>query len=111
MNTTPLQFTPDERRLALTLYSQLRQKIASSLLEDDEARMRQHIRNSIAAGLVHRDVFGLNPIVHSLQTALLVVDEIGLRRDAVLAILLCNPLFARLIPLHVLQQHRWLNIV
>ena len=30
---------------------------------------------------------------------------------AVLAILLCNPLFARLIPLHVLQQHRWLNMV
>ena len=28
---------------------------------------------------------------------------------AVLAILLFNPLFSRLIPLHVLQRHRWLN--
>jgi GTP pyrophosphokinase len=33
-------------------------------------------------------VFGLNPILLSFQTALLVVEEIGLRRDAVIAILL-----------------------
>ncbi|MCR5680632.1 MAG: HD domain-containing protein [Prevotella sp.] len=35
-----------------------------------------------------RDIFGLNPVLTSLQTALLAVEEIGLRRDAVLAILL-----------------------
>ncbi len=28
---------------------------------------------------------------------------------AVLAILLFNPLFARVVPLHILQRHRWLN--
>ena len=34
---------------------------------------------------VHRDVFELNPILSGLQTARIVVEEIGLKRDAVLA--------------------------
>jgi GTP pyrophosphokinase len=37
---------------------------------------------------VRRDIFGLNPILLGFQTARIVVEEIGLRRDAVLAILL-----------------------
>lgn len=39
-------------------------------------------------GQVHRDAFGHNPILFGFQTALIVVEEIGLKRDAVLAILL-----------------------
>lgn len=37
---------------------------------------------------VSRNVFGLNPILLSLQTAQIAVEEIGLKRDGVLAILL-----------------------
>ena len=37
---------------------------------------------------LQRNVFGLNPILLSFQTAQLVVDEIGLKRDGVLAVLL-----------------------
>ena len=44
--------------------------------------------NAIENHQVNRNVFGLNPILLSFQTALLVVEEIGLRRDAVIAILL-----------------------
>lgn len=44
--------------------------------------------SSIKNGQIQRDVFGLNPILKSFQTALIVVEEIGLKRDAVLAILL-----------------------
>ena len=42
----------------------------------------------VEEGHLDRSVFGMNPIVASLQTAMIVVDEIGLKRDAVLAILL-----------------------
>ncbi len=37
---------------------------------------------------MRRDVFGLNPIVTALETARICVDEIGLRREAVIATLL-----------------------
>jgi GTP pyrophosphokinase len=85
-----LTFTAEELELARTLYAQLKDKIASTLEEGDEQKIKQRLMTSIEEHQVHRDVFGLNPIVQGLQTAMLVVDEIGLRRDAVLAILL-NP--------------------
>ena len=74
--------------MALALYTELRDKISSTLHDCDELRVRQQLMNAIEQGQVTRDYFGLNPIVTSLQTALLTVDEIGLRRDAVLAIML-----------------------
>ena len=37
---------------------------------------------------ITRDVFGLHPVLTSLQTACIIVDEIGLRRDSVIATLL-----------------------
>ena len=84
------EFTIEERELVLNLYTELKEKVAPSLEEDDEGRIRSHLLHAIEQDQVQRDVFGLNPIVTSLQTALLLVDEIGLKRDAVLAILL-NP--------------------
>ncbi len=86
--TEQIDFTSEERERALALYDQLKERIASSLKEGDEQRVRQQLLKAIEQGQVKRDFFGLNPIVNSLQTALLAVDEIGLRRDAVLAILL-----------------------
>ena len=83
-----LEFTPEERELALALYAELREKIAPSMHEGDETKLRQQLSHTLGEHQLSRDVFGLNPIVHGLQTALLVVDEIGLRRDAVIAILL-----------------------
>ena len=88
MTTQHIDFSNGERELALQLYSQLKEKITASLQQGDEARIRQHLMTAIEQGQVKRDAFGLNPVVSSLQTALLAVDEIGLRRDAVLAIML-----------------------
>ena len=88
--TEHFDFTIEERDTTLALYTELKEKIAPSLEEDDEGRIRSHLLHAIEQNQVKRDVFGLNPIVCSLQTALLVYDEIGLRRDAILAILL-NP--------------------
>ena len=86
--TELLEFTIPERELALKLYAELKDKIASTLEPADEEKLRRHLMMAISHSMVQRNVFGLNPIVAALQTALLVVDEIGLRRDAVIAILL-----------------------
>jgi GTP pyrophosphokinase len=85
-----LEFTTEELELTRSLYSELKGKIASSLETGDEEKIKKHLITGIQQHQVSRDLFGLNPVVSSLQTALLVVDEIGLRRDAVLAIML-NP--------------------
>lgn len=82
------EFTADERKETLELYLRLKSLVGPSLLPDDEKKLRAHLRSSVASNHTHRDVFGLNPILAGLQTARIVVDEIGLKRDAVIAILM-----------------------
>ena len=86
--TEKLVFTPQEREETLVLYQRIREQIGSSLQDGDEERMRCHLLEAIETHQLQRDIFGLNPILLSFQTAMLVVDEIGLRRDGVLAVLL-----------------------
>jgi GTP pyrophosphokinase len=86
--TEKIDFTPNEKEQTLTLYQKVRELIASSLQPGDEEKMRHFLMNAIESHQVSRNVFGLNPILLSFQTAHIVVEEIGLRRDSVLAVLL-----------------------
>ena len=81
-------FTPQEKEETLALYQQVRELTGDSLMTGDIDRMRHHLMQAIEEHQMHRNVFGLNPILLGFQTAQLVVEEIGLRRDAVIAILL-----------------------
>ena len=83
-----LTFTTAEREETLSLYQAIRQEISASLHDDDEERLRHYLMAAISQQQVVRNEFGLNPILLSFQTAKLVVEEIGLRRDAVIAVLL-----------------------
>lgn len=87
-----LTFTQEELTEIEHIVSHLREALALSLKTDDETRLNQFIRQAIKDGHVHRDVFGLNPILTSLQTAQIAVDEIGLSRDGVIATLLYSSL-------------------
>ena len=86
--TDRLEFTTEEKEETLALYQKIREEIASSLHEGDEERMRHNMLQALETKQLQRNVFGLNPILLSFQTAQLVVDEIGLKRDSVLAVLL-----------------------
>ena len=86
--TDRLEFTTEEKEETLALYQKIREEIVSSLHEGDEERMRRNMLQALETKQLQRNVFGLNPILLSFQTAQLVVDEIGLKRDSVLAVLL-----------------------
>lgn len=83
-----LEFTAEELKKTLDIYKKIKVVIGSSLIDGDEEKVRKHLINSIECNQVGRDAFGLNPILFSFQAAQIVVDEIGLKRDAVLAVLL-----------------------
>ena len=83
-----ITFTTQEKEDTLVLYQEVRELIDDSLMKGDVERMRHHLMNAIEHHQVQRNVFGLNTILLGFQTAKLVVEEIGLRRDAVIAILL-----------------------
>ena len=86
--TERFEFTPQEREVILSLYNLIKQNIGSSLIEGDEEKIRHYLSTYIEQNHIRRDVFGLNPMLLSFQTAQLVVEEVGLKRDAVLAVLL-----------------------
>ena len=83
-----IDFTTAEREELLRLYNKIKGQVGSSLRDGDEERIRQYLMAFVEQPTFRRDVFGLNPVVESLRTAATVVEEIGLRRDAVLAVLL-----------------------
>lgn len=81
-------FTDTEKEKALSLINSLRNRLGTALLPDDEEKLRRILFSAIDEGKVQRDVFKLNPVLMAMQTALIAVDEIGLRRDGVIATLL-----------------------
>ncbi len=83
-----LIFTESEEQETNELLAKLRTHLSDTLTEEDYLKMSKHISNAIEQDEIKRDVFGLNPILLGLQTALIAVEEIGLGRDAVLATLL-----------------------
>ena len=82
------EFTTEERLETLNLYTWLKEQIGASLEDGDERKLRDHIAGLLEQKQLQRDVFGLNPILAGFQTARILVEETGLKRDAVLAILL-----------------------
>ena len=85
-----LIFTDTERQDTVMLLDKLKEKTAEFLHPDDELKLRQYIMTSLEHNEVERDIFGLNPIVQALKTTLIAVEEIGIKRDGVIAIMLCN---------------------
>ncbi len=83
-----LNFTAEEKRAAVQLYTTIKDNIADSLAPGDEQLIRRHVLQAIGSHKLQRDIFGLNPILMALQTASLASTEIGLKRDGVFAILL-----------------------
>ena len=81
-------FSKDEQQQINALYTELKQKTAPFLADGDEERLRRQLLTAVEEGQLQHDLFGLYPVVSSLQTAILVVDEIGLRRDSVIAVML-----------------------
>ena len=83
-----LTFTAEERQELTSIMAHLKEAIGATLLGDDEEKIRAQIIDSIHKRQVHRDIFGLNPILRALQTAQIAVDEISMKRDGVLATLI-----------------------
>ena len=84
------RFTEEERATLKDVAQQLKRLVADDINHEDEENLRRQLESEITDNKIKRDVFGLNPILMSFQTALLEVEEIGMKRDCVLSILLYN---------------------
>ena len=81
-------YTDKERDLSEQILEALKDTLGQTFYETDLPKLREHLNKAVSDNNIHRNVFGLNPILCSLQTAEIAVKNIGLNRDSVIAILL-----------------------
>ncbi len=81
-------FTAEEKRLLFTLYKRLFQLSGDTLQKTDCRILKQYFAKALSNGNLPRNGFGMNPIIKDMQTAVIVSDEIGMKRASVLGIML-----------------------
>ena len=81
-------FTGDEKSQLSVLYRKLLQLSGETLRKGDCRKLKSHLIQAVQDNHVNRDVFGLNPIIKDMQTAVIVAEEIGMRRASILGIML-----------------------
>ena len=91
-----LVFSTEEQNTANGLLSKLLANDANGFQPNDAEKLRQRIDQYVHSGTLQRNIFGLNPIVYALETAEIAFDEIGLKRDAIIAIVLYTAVVAGL---------------
>jgi GTP pyrophosphokinase len=83
-------FSNEERLDFIQAYRNLLKSIGETALPGDRAKVKQYIGNAIEKNGYGQDVYGLNILIRNIHTALIVVEEIGLKRSSVLAVLLSH---------------------
>ena len=83
-------FNKDERARLLPLCKQLISLMGDLLNRTDFSLVKNIISNAIQKGHYRRDKYGINPLIHNLETAILLCDKISPDRNMVGAILLHN---------------------
>ena len=81
-------FTPQEQKKFPLLYRRLLRLAAESVPPIVRQKLRRQLADAIASGRLQRNNFGMNPIVRSMQTAIIVAEEIGMKGSSTLSILL-----------------------
>ena len=81
-------FTPEEHKELISLYKKLLALSKDTLQKDDCRKLKAHLIKDMSTGSIPRNAFGMNPIIEDMQTAVIVADEIGMRRASILGIML-----------------------
>lgn len=92
MNTDKF-FTAEEKKLLFKLYRKLLKLSGDTLMKGDCRKLKTYLLNSITSDRIQRDIFGLNPIINDMQTAVIVAEEIGMRRASILGLMLHDSVY------------------
>ncbi|MDR1335950.1 MAG: HD domain-containing protein, partial [Tannerella sp.] len=91
MGTTVPFFTPEEKQTFFSVYRRLLTDLSSCLEKDDLRKMKALMKQIDVNACYGRDPNGINGLLRNVSTALIATSDIGLRRTAVLAMLLYRP--------------------
>ncbi len=81
-------FTSEEHKQLFILYRKLLQLSGETLHPNDCSRLKKHLIQAISLKKISRNEFGMNPIIKDMQTAVIMAEEMGMRRASILGIML-----------------------
>ena len=81
-------FTPEERAELTAQLALLTNQVGDSMDDEMFGHVLRQMRLAADSQALARDVFGHNPLLMDVRTALIVSDEMGMKRAAILAVLL-----------------------
>lgn len=103
MDTLPF-FTPEERKEFFSKYRLLLHSLSAFLNKDDISKMRKLVLRAVSLNCYGRDKNGINGVLRNLNTAMIAVNEIGLKRTAVIGLILYRPVLKKLITLDEIEK-------
>lgn len=80
--------TQDEATRLPLIYRRLHRVLQGEALAGDARRLRHCLARSVEAGRMERDKFGINPLLHSIDTAICLCECVSPDRNMVVAIML-----------------------
>lgn len=104
MNKIETFFTPEEKEVFFSEYKKLLRSLYSFLEKEDIRKMRTLLNELVSLDCYGRDRNGINGLVRNISTALIATSEIGLKRTAVLALLLYRPVLKGAITLETVER-------
>lgn len=97
-------FTEQEYSQLFTLYKRLLQLTGDALQKGDCQKLKHYLAKGISEGILPRNSFGMNPIIKDMQTAVIVAEEIGMKRASILGIMLHDLVKYQLCPIETIRQ-------
>ena len=97
-------FTPEEHLQLISLYKRLLLLSKDTLQKDDCHKLKTHLIKVMTGDSIPRNAFGMNPIIKDMQTAVIVAEEIGMRRASILGIMLHESVKYHLCSLDSIQE-------
>ena len=79
-------FTDAEREELRNGSQRLSTFIADAVTEAQRLRVEEYLSQAVASGALSRDIFGINPLISDLRTAVIVAEELGMKRSAIIAL-------------------------
>lgn len=81
-------FTKKELPLYKDLWARLKEDASEFINNEEFERIHNDLSGAIAAGSLKRNIFGMNPIIKSLQVACIIFEDMSLRRASIIAVLM-----------------------
>ena len=96
--------TEKERNEIRLLFDSVYNAIEDSFKPEEKEKLSLYINVALENNRIPRDIFGFNPILFALNTAQIAIKEIGLKRDAVIAILTFNSVINKFSTIENIQK-------